>query len=148
MKGHVIQSPPSLQGATALLRSAGLPVSDLTEAHLVHFFYCGSAAEPKGLIGLEVYGQQALLRSLVVAPALRSKGVGGVLLGHAESHARKAGVQSIFLLTTTAEAFFRHRGYVTMDRANAPAPIRATREFADICPASSAFMVKHIWRSP
>jgi amino-acid N-acetyltransferase len=148
MKGHVIQSPPSLPGAVALLRSAGLPVSDLTESHLKHFFYCGSAAEPEGLIGLELYGQQALLRSLVVAPALRSKGVGGVLLGHAESHAREAGVQSIFLLTTTAETFFRQQGYVTMDRANAPASIRATREFAYICPASSAFMVKHFWRSP
>ena len=148
MKAHVIQSPPSLAGAVALLERAGLPVSDLTDAHLNHFFYCGSAAEPDGLIGLELYGQQALLRSLVVAPALRSKGMGGVLLGHAESHAREAGVQSIFLLTTTAETFFRQRGYVTMDRANAPASIRATREFADICPASSAFMVKHFWRSP
>ena len=144
MKARVIQSPPSLAGTVALLQSAGLPVSDLTEAHMNHFFYCGSAARPEGLIGLELYGKQALLRSLVVAPALRSHGVGGVLLDHAEGHAREAGVQSIFLLTTTAEPFFRHRGYVTLDRTKAPAPIRATREFADICPASSVFMVKHL----
>ena len=144
MKGPAIQSPPSLAGAVALLQSAGLPVTDLTEMHLNHFFYCGSAIEPEGLVGLEMYGKQALLRSLVVAPALRSRGVGGVLLDHAESRARVAGIQSIFLLTVTAEPFFRRRGYVLLDRASAPESIRATREFSDICPTSSAFMAKHL----
>lgn len=144
MTGLTIRSSPSLAGAVALLQKASLPVADLGEAHLDHFFYCGSAAEPDGLIGLELYEQHALLRSLVVAPTSQSRGMGGVLLQHAESYARAAGVQSIFLLTTTAESFFRQRGYVTTDRANAPAPIRATREFADICPASSAFMVKRL----
>jgi amino-acid N-acetyltransferase len=143
MRPHVIQSPPTLAGAVALLEAAGLPVADLTEAHLNHFFYYGSATEPNGLIGLELYGRQALLRSLVVAPPARSAGLGGALLEHAESHARATGAQSIFLLTTTAEPFFRRRGYVLADRADAPALIRNTREFGDICPASSAFMVKH-----
>jgi amino-acid N-acetyltransferase len=136
--------PPSLAGAIALLQSAGLPVADLTAAHLEHFFYYGSAAQPTGMVGLELYDQHALLRSLVVAPTLRSTGLGSALLEQAESHARKAGVSSIFLLTTTAEPFFRRHGYVLADRAGAPASIRATREFADICPASSAFMVKHL----
>jgi amino-acid N-acetyltransferase len=143
MNSHLIQSPPSLRGAVALLRSAGLPVSDLTEAHLSNFHYSGSVAEPDGIIGLELYGTHALLRSLVVAAAVRSTGLGSALLHHAESHARRAGVQSIYLLTTTAESFFSRRGYVLTQREDAPASIRATREFADICPASSAFMVKH-----
>lgn len=144
MANHVIQPGPSLAGAVALLQSAGLPVSDLTAAHLSNFFYSGSAADPDGLIGLELYGTQALLRSLVVAPALRSAGLGSALLDHAESYARGAGVRSIFLLTTTAESFFSARGYVRADRATAPAPICASREFADICPASSAFMLKQL----
>ena len=143
MKSHLIQSPPSLRGAVALLRSAGLPVSDLTAAHLGNFYYSGSAAEPDGIVGLELYGMQALLRSLVVAEPMRSTGLGSALLDQAESHARRAGVQSIYLLTTTAESFFGHRGYLLTHRDDAPASIRATREFADICPASSAFMVKH-----
>lgn len=143
MNSHIIESPPSLRGAVALLRSAGLPVSDLTDAHLSNFYYSGSVAEPNGIIGLELYGMHALLRSLVVAVSMRSTGLGSALLDHAESHARRAGVQSIYLLTTTAESFFSHRGYVLTRRDDAPASIRATREFADICPASSAFMVKH-----
>jgi amino-acid N-acetyltransferase len=144
MKSHVIQSSPSLRGAVALLQSAGLPVSDLTAAHLSNFYYSGSVAEPDGIIGLELYGTQALLRSLVVASGARSTGLGSALLEHAETQARMAGVQSIYLLTTTAESFFSRRGYVVTQRADAPVGIRATREFVDICPASSAFMVKHI----
>jgi amino-acid N-acetyltransferase len=143
MSNHIIQSPPSLRGAVALLRSADLPVSDLTAALLSNFYYAGSAAEPDGIIGLELYGTQALLRSLVVAAAVRSTGLGSALLNHAESQARRAQVQSLYLLTTTAEWFFSARGYVLTHRDDAPAYIRATREFADICPASSAFMVKH-----
>jgi N-acetylglutamate synthase-like GNAT family acetyltransferase len=143
MNSHIIESPPSLRGAIALLRSAGLPVSDLTAAHLSNFYYSGSVAEPDGIIGLELYGTQALLRSLVVAVSMRSTGLGSALLHHAESHARRAGMQSIYLLTTTAELFFSRRGYVLTHRDDAPGSIRGTREFADICPASSAFMVKY-----
>jgi amino-acid N-acetyltransferase len=143
MRDHRIQSRPLLPGAVALLRSAHLPTSDLTAAHMKQFFYSGSDAQPDGMIGLELCGTQVLLRSLVVAPALRSTGLGSALLRHAESHVRDLGMRSIYLLTTTAEPFFRRRGYELADRAEAPAAIRATREFADICPASSAFMVKH-----
>jgi len=148
MKDRLIQTGPSLSGALALLKGANLPTSDLTESHLSHFFFSGSASAPDGIVGLELLGSQALLRSLVVAPALRSSGLGGALLDHAELHASRVGVKSIFLLTTTAESFFRRRGYFPTDRSKAPAPVRATREFADICPASSAFMVKHLGELP
>ena len=47
-----------------------------------------------------------------------------------------------YLLTTTAEDFFARRGYVRIARDEAPETIRATREFADICPAGSAIMRK------
>ena len=144
MANPLIQSRPSLHAAIELLTSAGLPTSDLTEAHLAHFFYSGSAAAPSGLVGLEFCGPYGLLRSLVVIPAFRSCGLGRALLDYAESHARAEGARSLFLLTTTAESFFHRHGYATAERASAPAEIRSTREFADICPASSAFMVKRL----
>jgi amino-acid N-acetyltransferase len=144
MANPLIQSRPLLPAAVALLSSVGLPTSDLTEAHLEHFFYCGSAAALSGLVGVEICRPYALLRSLVVIPAFRSCGLGRALVDHAESHARAEGAQSLFLLTTTAESFFHRHGYAPAERANAPAEIRGTREFADICPASSAFMVKRL----
>jgi len=137
-----IRHRPSLAGTNRLLEAAGLPVADLTAAHLEHFFYCGSATAPIGIVGLELLGTDALLRSLVVAPEQRSAGVGGALVERAERHACECGARSLFLLTTTAADFFGRRGYVAADREAAPPAIRATREFAELCPASSAFLMK------
>jgi amino-acid N-acetyltransferase len=137
-----IHAHPPLAVAAALLASARLPTEDLTEAHCEHFFYCGPASTPVGLVGLELFGDTALLRSLVVAPEQRSRALGSILVEHAERHAQAAGARTIYLLTTTAEEFFARRGYRRVERATAPAAIRNTREFAGICPASSAFMCK------
>lgn len=144
MSAESIHPGPSRRAAATLLAAADLPWSDLTDAHMEHFFYSGPAGAPTGLVGLEFCGPNALLRSLVVAPARRSTGIGATLVEHAEVHARARGALSLFLLTTTAEAFFRHRGYVAAARESAPSEIRATREFADICPASSAFLSKRL----
>jgi len=148
MASHVIRSEPRRAGVTKLLESAALPTADLTDAHMKHFFFAGTADSPTGVVGLELCGSDALLRSLVVAKTDRSTGLGAALTEHAEQQARAAGARSIFLLTTTAESFFAHRGYVAAPRESAPTAIAHTREFADICPASSAFMVKHLRRDP
>ena len=133
---------PEFQAAIRLLRDAGLPTEDLNDSQLEHFSYAGPATHPTGLVGLEIFGDVALLRSLVVAPGRRGLGDGEQLLTHAESYARSAGVRSLYLLTTTAEAFFARRGYARAARDAAPPAIRSTREFSGICPASSAFMSK------
>jgi amino-acid N-acetyltransferase len=117
----------------ALLEAEGLPASDLTESHLGHFFFTGSDGAPTALVGLEIHGEAALLRSLVVSAEARTRGLGSTRQ-----------VRSIYLLTTTAEAFFEHRGYRRVDRAQAPASIQSTREFASLCPSSSAFMIKRL----
>jgi amino-acid N-acetyltransferase len=127
-----------------LLRVAELPTGDLTESQLRHFFVASSRDSTVGLVGLELYGRHALLRSLVVDPAARMEGIGSQLVEYAEAHARELGVGSIYLLTTTAVRFFVHRGYACVERGTTPECIHATREFASICPASCAFMIKHL----
>jgi amino-acid N-acetyltransferase len=139
-----ISSRPSLSTTLALLQSAGLPTVDLTAEHCEHFFFSGPVNEPSGIVGLEIYGEVALLRSLVVAPAKRGTGEGSVLLRHAEEHARTNGVRTLYLLTTTAERFFARHGYTHSPRDSAPDAIRATREFSGICPASSVFMKREL----
>jgi amino-acid N-acetyltransferase len=140
----MIRGRPPRSTAVALLQAQGLPVSDITGEHLEHFFFVGSDGSPTGLIGLELYGTNALLRSLVVAENARGKGLGSILIDHAEQYAASKGVGSIYLLTTTAEAFFKHLGYERIERSAAPPSIERTREFASLCPASSAFMSKRI----
>jgi amino-acid N-acetyltransferase len=144
MSEVAIHRRPAMEAAAALLESADLPVSDLTDAYMEHFFYVGPASAPIGLVGVEMCGVDALLRSLVVSPEHRSAGLGQMLVAHAESHAWEQGARAIYCLTTTAEAFFRRRSYVDADRARAPAAVRETREFSAICPVSSTFLVKKL----
>lgn len=140
----IIRGRPSRSGAVALLAAEGLPVMDLTDAHLEHFFYAGPDGSPTALVGLEMYAADALLRSLVVVPYARTKGVGSAIVRHAEEYAGSRHVQAIYLLTSTAESFFERLGYRRLDRTQAPPSIQSTREFASLCPASSAFMIKRL----
>jgi amino-acid N-acetyltransferase len=140
----VIRPRPVLTAAKSLLDAVQLPTADLTEAHCDHFFYWGTADAPSGLVGLELFGEVALLRSLAVSPGARSSGMGTALVQYAENNARTQGVRTMYLLTTTAEGFFLRLGYVRAPRDAAPAAIRATREFSGMCPASAAFLSKQL----
>jgi amino-acid N-acetyltransferase len=108
------------------------------------FFYIGPASAPIGIVGVQLYGANALLRSLVVSPAHRTQGLGQRLVEHAEHHARERGAAAVYLLTTTAEAFFLSLGYAQTPRDSAPTAIRSTPEFTGLCPASSAFLSKRL----
>ena len=137
------EQPPRLS-VVALLEAEGLPASDLTDAHVEHFFFTGTDGAPSALVGLEIYGEAALLRSLVVSAAARTQGLGSALVRHAEKYAAAHRVHSLYLLTTTAEAYFKHRGYRRIDRSEAPSSIQSTSEFSSLCPSSSVFMIKRL----
>lgn len=139
-----IFADPNESAVKQLLSESDLPIADICARPLQRFFGCGAGPELEGVVGLELYGEVALLRSLAVASARRGAGVGSRLVAHAEQHARDQGVQSLYLLTTTAEEFFRRRGYGRIPRDEAPAAIKGTKEFSGICPVSSAFMVKRL----
>ncbi|SRR5690606_3620658 len=139
-----IAAHPPLSAAAALLQRAGLPSEDLTDEHLKQFFVAGDPDSPLGIVGLELSPPHALLRSLVVDAQARGRGLGSRLLAHAEAHARSRGVRSLYLLTTTAAAFFAAHGYAFADRSEAPSIIRSSAEFTSLCPATAAFMVKHL----
>jgi amino-acid N-acetyltransferase len=139
-----IHRSPRRGDVIGLLEGASLPTSDLSDANMQEFFYAGPATAPIGIVGIQFYGSDALLRSLVVSAAHRAQGLGQRLVEHAEQHARSHGVGTIYLLTTTAERFFLSRGYIVTPRDSAPPAIRATPEFANLCPASSAFLSKHL----
>ena len=110
-------------------------------------FYLGPPGAPTGLVGCEIHGNDGLLRSLVVTPEKRSDGTGSALVEHVEAYARKQGVRVMYVLTTTAEDFFARRGYSSISRDQVPDSIRSTTEYSDICPASSAVMVKHLYEN-
>src|SRR6185503_18567421 len=120
-----IQQAPRRADIIGLLESASLPSSDLSDGDMSEFFYVGPSSAPIGIVGLQYYGSDALLRSLVVSAAHRAQGLGQRLVEHAEQHARARGISTVYLLTTTAERFFRSRGYVMTTRDSAPPAIRS-----------------------
>jgi len=140
---NVFSHPPA-SAVTRILREAGLPCSDLTAAHLEHFFGCGSADAPDGIVGLELYESVALLRSLAVGSKCRGRGCGTALVAQAELFAQSHGAREIYLLTNTAQRFFERLGYAPVRREAAPVAIQRTQEFSTLCPSESAFMVKRL----
>ena len=82
-----------LEYATALLKQAGLPVDDLVVEKLAFTAECDDAIY--GLIGVESFGDTALLRSLVIAEPARGKGVGRGLLTALCARAKYQGLSNM-----------------------------------------------------
>ncbi|NHN48098.1 GNAT family N-acetyltransferase [Halostella sp. JP-L12] len=135
--------PADLDRAEALLAANDFPHRDVrTDA--VQLFVAESGSEFVGVGGLEPRGSNALLRSVVVAEPCRGKGYGAELCAALEERARTEGIDELYLLTTTAAAFFRRNGYETIDRESAPPRIRRTTQFEDLCPDSAVCMTKSL----
>lgn len=125
----------------AALDAAGLRSHDLTEP-VCRFYRLEGAAGVAGYAGLELYGSDALLRS-VVAPT-KGCGFGRHVVEATLDEARRLGVVRVWLLTETSERFFEHMGFSCADRATAPAAIAATEQFSRLCPASATFMKREL----
>lgn len=133
-----------LPAIRALLEAERLPASDLDEQALDRFLLWRNGSAVNGMVGLELYGDVALLRSLVVAEPARGSGAGAALTQAAERLAATLGAKDVYLLTTTAERFFAARGYEKTDRAEAPDSIRGTTQFSGLCPSSAVLMMKQL----
>ena len=143
-----IQPCADLPAIRALLAAAGLPTADLAAAPPADFWGCREGTALIGVVGLEIHGTVALLRSLAVAPDWQGRGLGAALLAHAERTARQRGITTLYLLTTTAEAFFARHGYVRIPREAAPPVLQQTAEFAALCPASAVCLTKPLDAPP
>lgn len=96
--------------------------------------------ETLGFYGFEIYGNDALLRSVVVNAEKRLKGVGTEIIREALLKARELGVSNLYLLTFTARGFFEKLGFSVIDRRLVPNSIASTEEFANFCPDTAICM--------
>lgn len=127
----------------ALLKHASLPTEDLVDAD-VAFLVADSDGTMAGVIGLQSFGTDALLRSLAVAADHRGHGLARRLVSELETAARHRGIDKVYLLTQTAERFFRLQGFDTLPRHEAPATLQSSAEFRSLCPASATCMRKRL----
>jgi len=129
-----------LDAARGLLRAANLPGDGLEDQFGPGYVVAEAGGRVIGLAGIERYDRWGLLRSAVVDAAHRGTGLGGRLTDDRLAWAGSMGLEAVYLLTTTAAPFFARRGFETVDRASAPAPLQASKEFATACPASATCM--------
>jgi amino-acid N-acetyltransferase len=127
----------------ALLKSADLPYEDI-EKHIHDFAFIKDGDNLIGCVGLEIYDEIALLRSLAVVENHRNQGIGHILANEILQYAIQKQITKLFLLTTTAERFFSKLGFVLMKREDAPESIRLTTEFSSLCPDTAVFMCKKL----
>ena len=129
----------------ALLEAASLPTEDLERSSMANFLLArDGSGKVIGAIGVERYGRTALLRSLVVSPSYRNRGLGTRLVAELEARCRFLAVADLFLLTTTARDFFAGQRYQAIERGSVPVGLRAAAEFTRLCPDSAVCMTKSL----
>jgi amino-acid N-acetyltransferase len=124
-----------------LLGRSGLPSAGVGDA-LPHFVIAENEGQLVGVVGLELYGSSALLRSAAVEESWRGTGIGRTLVERALDLAREQGIEDVFLLTTTAEHYFPRFGFACVSRDSVADAVKASVEFKEACPASATVMRK------
>jgi len=143
MAFNAVALPEPTPDLIAALETAGLPTDDLHEPGR-RFYRFEDDAGLIGYGGLEQVGPDVLIRSIVVIDGRRSSGLGAAILSWLEAEAARLQATGLYLLTTSASAFFQRQGYVVLPRSAAPTAVAASRQFSALCPASAAFMFKEL----
>lgn len=133
--------PDDLAAVERLLTSSGLPLDGVAES-LRSFVVAEAGGALVGVAGLETCCDNALLRSVAVDPAWRSRGTGRALVNRVIAEAEARGIRGLYLLTTTAEQYFPSFGFRVIAREQVPDDVRSTTEFQSACPATATAMCR------
>ena len=120
-------------------------IADILATRPADFFVAetdGANGALVGVAGLEICGNDAVLRSVAVHPDWRSSGVGRDLVRGAIEHAEARGLRALYLLTLTAERYFPRFGFERVERSSVPSAVADTVEFKSACPESATTMQK------
>lgn len=126
-----------------LLADNDLPLVGVSE-HWKTFVVARDGERVIGCGGAEAYQLAALIRSIAVAAEYRARGVGRQIVRQLIDRLASRGLRDFYLLTTTAEKYFQSRGFKTIERAEIPEALRASREMQDACPQSAICMRLHM----
>lgn len=122
-----------------LLESVKLPIDGVKE-HLTNFVVFRKGNSIIGAIGLEIYDDKALLRSLGVANEYQGKGLGSRLSQAILKKAKAEKISEVYLLTETAEHFFAKQGFQKVSREAVDTRVKESVEFRFACPESAVCM--------
>jgi N-acetylglutamate synthase-like GNAT family acetyltransferase len=132
-----------ISAVESLLSASDLPLDGVRE-NFSNFVVAAYEDGIAGAVGLERYGSVALLRSAVVAPEHRGSGIGRQLVEQLLEHADNAGIDELYLLTTTAENYFPRFGFTRTTRSAVPDAVKESAEFRGACPDTAVVMTRRV----
>ena len=132
-----------LSAVERLLAASDLPTDGVRD-NFSSFVVADDNGAIAGAIGLEKYGSAALLRSAVVSAESRGSGIGRKLVEQLVRRAEEAGVDELYLLTTTAEDYFPKFGFIRTSRAAVPDSVKSSAEFRGACPDTAVVMTRRL----
>ena len=128
-----------LEAIKALLVESGLPTEGVDD-HWKTFLVARDGDAIVACGGAEAYQFAALIRSVAVMPGHRSNGIGRKIVRQLLDRLASRGLREFYLLTTTAEEYFKKRGFKTIDRDEVHPQLLSSREFQGACPDSAVCM--------
>jgi N-acetylglutamate synthase-like GNAT family acetyltransferase/protein-tyrosine-phosphatase len=126
-----------------LLVASLLPSRDVVEGRQ-RFIVASEAGRLIGCAGLQVAGQDALVRSMAVHWTRRNAGLGSKLHARLLFEAVLAGVRTLYVVTTTAEDFFAGHGFRKVAASAVPQELQASDEFTAFVPGGSTVMARPV----
>ncbi len=129
-----------LKSVYELLNENNLPMADL-DLGKVRITVATINHNIVGCIGIEEYSSDGLIRSFAVVKRHRGTGIGDKLFQNLLDYCFQTEINTLHLLTDTAEEYFGRKGFTLVHRGQAPDSIKGTSEFTELCPATCAYMV-------
>ena len=128
-----------LESVQLLLRSNNLPFEDCSD-HLQNFMGIKRNDQLIAIGGFEHRGQYALLRSVAVDARHRGLKLGTSLVNKILVNLRFLEIESVYILTETADRYFNQFDFVAVERVKLPTEIQSTRQCQSLCPATAIAM--------
>ncbi len=121
----------------ALLATTGLDGDRIDCGDHCSFLVLRNETGFVGCVALEVFGEEAILRSLAVKEGARGVGYGWMLADNAINLARLRGVRRIYLLTETASDFFAEKhGFRVVMPSTISADVADSATFRNCAPGA------------
>jgi len=134
----VAPDAPEFLGA---LKQENLLTSGLDGPGCANFAFVNKHGASVAYAGYTLRGEVGLLRSCVVMPELKGRGIGRRLVTALLSQMQSIGIARVYLFSATAPGFFETMNFRHISRATAPDQIRGLDQYKVHCGCDAALMV-------
>jgi len=140
----VLKTAENIFQIRELLKSAELVPEGLEKDNLTFFCAREDSGKIIGVVGVEIYGDACLLRSLAVEKSKRNQGIARSLIQQAFAFACSVKSYNAYLLTETIGDTMHRYGFKDLAREEAPKALLQSPFFNGMCPCSCQLMYKNI----